>query len=70
MSKALILIAACFCLTACGLAETGAAAAAAGASKAEEIKQAKQTEARIQQQVEAANHEAAKRRQQAEADGQ
>jgi hypothetical protein len=70
MSKALILIAACFCVTACGLAETGAAEAAAAESKAQELKQAKETEARIQQQVGAANQQAAEQRQRAEADGQ
>jgi hypothetical protein len=41
-------------LTGCGLAETGAVAAAGGASQAEQARQAKQTEARVQQQVDAA----------------
>jgi hypothetical protein len=41
-------------LAGCGLAETGAAAAAGGASQVEQARQAKQTEARVQQQVDAA----------------
>jgi len=66
MSKVLILIAACFSLTACGLAETGAAAAAGGASKAEEIKEGRKIEARVQQRLDDANQQAAEQRQRAE----
>ena len=41
-------------LAGCGLAETGAAAAAGGASQVQQARDAKQTEARVQQQVDAA----------------
>ncbi|MDB6091551.1 MAG: hypothetical protein JWN85_4335 [Gammaproteobacteria bacterium] len=57
-------------LAGCGLAETGAAAAAGGVSKAEEVRQAKQTEARIQQQIDAAYQQAAQQRGAAEAASQ
>ena len=50
-------------LAACGLAETAASGAAGAASQAEAAKQAQQTEQRMQQQVEAANQQAAKQRQ-------
>lgn len=55
-------------LSACGVAETGAAAAAGGASEVEQARQAKQTEARVQQQLDAAYQQAAERRQSAESD--
>lgn len=63
---------ACICLaaltaSACGVGELGASAAAGGASKAEEIEQAKQTQARIEQQLEDAAAEAAKQREAIEA---
>ncbi|HET9391255.1 MAG TPA: hypothetical protein VFO44_16530 [Steroidobacteraceae bacterium] len=57
-------------LTACGVAETGAAAAAGGVSAAEQARQAKQTEARVQQQIDAAYQHAAEQRKSAEADSQ
>jgi len=57
-------------LAGCGLAETGAAAAAGGVSKAEEIRQGKQTEARVQQQLDAAYQQAAEQRRAAEAASQ
>jgi hypothetical protein len=57
-------------LTGCGLAETGAAAAAGGASQAEQARQAKQTEARVQQQVDAAVQLDAAHRHAAEAESQ
>src|SRR5262249_31147698 len=45
-----------------GVAETGAAAATAGASKAEEVRQGLQTEARVREQLDAAAHAAAEQR--------
>jgi len=57
-------------LTACGVAETGAAAAAGGVSAAEQARQAKQTEAQVQKQVDAAVQQDAERRRAAEAESQ
>jgi hypothetical protein len=57
-------------LVACGVAETGAAAAAGGASQVEEARQAEQTEARVQQQLDAAYQQAAHQRKDAEAASQ
>jgi hypothetical protein len=57
-------------LSGCGLAETGAVAAAGGASQVEQARQAKQTEARVQKQVDAAIQQDADRRRAAEAESQ
>ena len=57
-------------LTGCGLAETGAAAAAGGASQAQQAREAKQTEARVQQQLDAAMQVDAQHRHAAEAESQ
>jgi hypothetical protein len=57
-------------LAGCGLAETGVASAAAGASQAEQARQAKETEARAQRQVNAAIQQDAEHRQAADADSQ
>jgi hypothetical protein len=57
-------------LAGCGLAETGAAAATAGASQAEQARQAKDTEARVQKQLDAAYQQAADQRHAAEAESQ
>ncbi len=57
-------------LSGCGLAETGVAAAAGGVSKAEEAKQAQQTEARLQKKIDEAYKTAADRRNAADADSQ
>ena len=57
-------------LAGCGLAETGVAGAAAGASQAEQVRQAAQTEARVQQQLDAAVQQDAGNRRAAEADSQ
>jgi hypothetical protein len=57
-------------LAGCGLAETGIAGAAAGASKAEELRQAKETEARMQKQIDAAYQQAAEQRRAGEAAAQ
>jgi hypothetical protein len=57
-------------LTACGLAETGAAAAAGGASEVQQAKEAKATEERVKKQVEAAVQQATDRQHAAEAESQ
>jgi len=57
-------------LAGCGLAETGVAGAAAGASQAEQVRQGKETEARVQKQLDAAFQQAADQRKSAEADSQ
>jgi len=57
-------------LTGCGAAETGSAAAALAASKAEEARQGLQTEARVREQLDAAAKQAADRRTEAEAASQ
>ena len=54
----------------CGLAETGAGAAAGAASEAQQAKQAKETEAKVQQQIDAAYRQDAARRKAAEAETQ
>ena len=57
-------------LSGCGLAETGAAAAAGGASQVEQVRQAKQTEARVQKQLDAAFQQNAEQRRAAETESQ
>ncbi len=57
-------------LSGCGLAETGATAAAGATSAVQQAKQAKATEARMQQQINAAYQEDAARRKAAEAEAQ
>ena len=68
--KSLALLVALLTLAGCGLAETGVTAAAGGASAAQQAKQAKETEAKIQQQINAAYQEDAARRKAAEAEAQ
>ncbi len=53
-------------LAGCGLAETGAAAAADAEAAAQAAKQAKEMEAKVQQRVDAANQTAAEQRDAAE----
>jgi hypothetical protein len=60
--RSLALLSLMVSLTGCGVAETGAAAATAGASKAEEVRQGLQTEARVREQLDAAAHAAAEQR--------
>lgn len=67
---ALALLAACLALAGCGLAETGVTAAAGGASAARQAKEAKATEAKVQQQIDAADQQDAARRNAAEAEAQ
>ena len=57
-------------LTGCGLAETGAAAAAGGASEVQQVKQAKATEERVKKEVEAAVQQNTDRQHAAEAESQ
>jgi hypothetical protein len=59
------LIAAAF-LSGCGLAETGAVAAAQGETAAEQAKQAKETQAKVEKQIEDAEKAAAAQREAAE----
>jgi uncharacterized protein YceK len=66
MARALVLMAIMAWLVGCGVVETGAAAAAGATSAVEEARQAKETEARLQQQMDAANRQAAEQRKSAE----
>ena len=68
--KSLALLAILLPLAGCGLVETGATAAAGGASAAQQAKEAKQTEAKLQQQINAAYQQDAARRKAAEAQAQ
>jgi hypothetical protein len=68
MARSLVLMAIMLLLVGCGVAETGAAAAAGAASAAEEARQGKETEARLQRQIDAANRQAAEQRKAADAD--
>ena len=70
MARCLVLLSLVLSLTGCGVAETGAAAAAAGASKAEEARQGLQTEARIREQLDTATKQAADQHTAAEAAAQ
>jgi hypothetical protein len=70
MRKSLVLLPLFLALAGCGVAETGAAAAAGGASAVEEARQGRQTEARVQQQLDAAYQQAAEQRKAAEAASQ
>jgi hypothetical protein len=58
---ALLALAGCALLNGCGLAETGAAAAAGGVSAAEQAKQAKETEDKVRRDIEAAQQAADER---------
>jgi hypothetical protein len=57
-------------LTACGLVDTGAATAAAGASQAEQIRQGKDVQARVRRQLDAAQQQSAEQRRSVEAESQ
>ena len=61
---------ACLPLAACGVGETAISAAAAGASEADQAKEALKTEARVKQQLDAAATLDAQRRQAAETSSQ
>jgi hypothetical protein len=60
----------CVTLSACGLGETAASAAAGGASQAEQAKEALRIEARVKQQLDTAATLEAQRRQAADAGSQ
>jgi hypothetical protein len=64
--RIVMVLAAAAALTGCGLAETGAAAAAGGASSVEAAKQAKETEDKVVAEIEAAQAKAAEMRAEAE----
>lgn len=70
LMKPLALLAALLSLASCGLVETGATAAAGGDSAAQQAKQAQQTEAKLQQQINAAYQQDAAQRKAAEAQTQ
>jgi hypothetical protein len=70
MARSLVLLALILSLTGCGVAETGAAAAAGGVSQAEEVRQGLRTEARVREQLDAAAKQAADQRNAAEAASQ
>lgn len=70
MARSLVLLSLVLSLAGCGVAETGAAAATAGASQAEEARQALKTEARVREQLDAAAKQAADQHTAAEAAAQ
>jgi hypothetical protein len=70
LAKPLAIVVAVLALAGCGLAETGVTAAAGGASAAQDAKQAKDTEAKLQQQINAAYQQDAANRKAAEAQAQ
>ena len=67
LAKSLALLSTVLALAGCGLAATGVTAASSGVSAAHEAKQAKETEAKLQQQINAAYQEDATQRKAAEA---
>jgi hypothetical protein len=70
LAKPLAIVVTALALAGCGLAETGVTAAAGGASAAQDAKQAKDTEAKLQQQINAAYQQDAANRKAAEAQAQ
>jgi hypothetical protein len=70
LAKSLAVVVTVLALAGCGLAETGVTAAAGGASAAQQAKQAKDTEAKLQQQINAAYQQDAANRKAAEAQAQ
>jgi hypothetical protein len=70
MERLILAFVACLTLAACGLGETAISAAANGTSAAEQAKEAKKTEARVKQQVDAAVSLDAARRQAADTSSQ
>jgi hypothetical protein len=70
LTKSLAIAVTVLALASCGLAETGVTAAAGGASAAQDAKQAKDTEAKVQQQINAAYQLDAAKRKAAEAQAQ
>ncbi len=66
IARSLALFAVVLSVTGCGVAETGASAAASAAAKAEEARQGLQTEQRVREQLDAAAQHAAEQRKAAE----
>ncbi|MFZ0500857.1 MAG: hypothetical protein WAU49_07275 [Steroidobacteraceae bacterium] len=70
LAKSLTVLVPVLALAGCGLAATSVTAAAGGASAAQDAKQAKDTEAKMQQQINAAYQQDAANRKAAEAQAQ
>jgi hypothetical protein len=70
LTRSLAIAVTVLALAGCGLAATGVTAAAGGASAAQDAKQAKDTEAKLQQQINAAYQQDAANRKAAEAQAQ
>jgi len=70
LAKSLAVVVSVLALAGCGLAATGVTAAAGGASAAQDAKQAKDTEAKLQQQINSAYQQDAANRKAAEAQAQ
>jgi hypothetical protein len=70
MARLLALIALMLSLNGCGVAETGAAAAAEATAKAQEAREGLKTEARVREQLDAAAKQDADRRNAADAASQ
>jgi hypothetical protein len=70
LAKSLAIVVTVLALAGCGLVEVGATTAAGGASAAQDAKQAKDTEAKLQQQINAAYQQDAANRKAAEAQAQ
>jgi hypothetical protein len=70
MARSLVLLTLVLSLTGCGVAETGAAAATAATTNAQEAREGLKTEARVREQVNAAMKQAADQRNSAEAASQ
>jgi hypothetical protein len=67
MKRMLIVMMLALATAGCGVGELGAAAAAGGASKAEEVKRMKEQEALVRERLDAAAADAAKQREAIEA---
>jgi hypothetical protein len=68
MAKSFVLLSLVLSLSGCGVADTGAAAAAAATSKAQEAREGLKTEARVREQLDTAMKQSADQRNAAEAD--
>jgi hypothetical protein len=66
MARPLVLVPLILLLTACGVAETGAAAATAATAKSREAREGLKTEARVREQLDAAAQASAAQRNAAE----
>ena len=68
MARSFVLLTLVLSLSGCGVADTGAAAAAEATSKAQEAREGLKTEARVREQLDAAMKQSAAQRDAAEAD--